>query len=122
VIGFAVASAAAVLGTGVHTLVGSRRVVAPLLKARDLTPPSRWLMFLCWHAVSVLLAVLAAGFAWAAWSAQARDIGLMLTALAAALALLTLYVAVRAGFRPWRLPPFVLFSLMAAAGGWSLLT
>jgi hypothetical protein len=120
-IGFAVASATAALGVGIHTIVGSRRVVAPLLKARDLTPPSRWLMFLCWHGISILLVALAAGFAWAGWSGEGRDVGIGLTVLAGLLALLTLYVARRAGFNPMKLPPFVLFSLMAGAGAWSLM-
>jgi hypothetical protein len=120
-IGFLVASGAAAVGAGVHTLIGSRRVVQPFLRARDLTPASRWLMFLCWHGISLLLVALAAGFGWAAWSGEGRDVGVGLTVLAAALAVLTLLVARRAGFNPLKLPPFVLFSLMAAGGAWSLL-
>lgn len=120
-IGFAVAGSIAALGAGIHTFVGSRRVVAPLLKARDLTPPSRWLMFLCWHAVSLLLVALAAAFGWLAWSGELRAVGLVLSIFVASLALLTLYVSRRAGFNPLKIPPFVLFSLMAASGLWSAL-
>jgi hypothetical protein len=122
-IGFAVASTAAALGVPIHTLIGSRSIVAPFLKAEGLGRRVRWLMFLCWHAVSVLLVVLAAGFAWAAWAGErARDLALMLSILAGLLALLTLYVSRRAGFNPLKLPPFVLFGLMAAAGAWGLLS
>jgi len=121
-IGFAVASAAAALGVGIHGFVGSRRVVQPLLKARDLTPASRWLMFLCWHAVTVMLAALAGGFAWAALDPAANHAGGLLAAFTGALAVLTLYVCARAGFAAWRVPPFVLFTLMTAAAGWNALT
>lgn len=119
-IGFAIASATAALGAGIHTFVGSRRVVVPFLGARDMPPPARWLMFLCWHAVSIVLVALAAGFAWAAWTGEGRDVGIGLTVLAGLLATLTFFVARRARFNPLKLPPFVLFSLMALAGTWSL--
>lgn len=118
-IGFAMASAAAAAGVGIHGFVGSRRVVQPLLRARDLTPASRWLMFLCWHAVTLVLVALSAGFAWAAWDPAANPVGGFLAALTGSLAALTLYVCLRAGFRPWRVPPFVLFTLMTAAAAWS---
>ena len=118
--GFWIAAGVAAVGFLIHSFVGSAKVVVPFLKARDLAPPSRWLMFLCWHAVTVLLAALVGGFAWAAMSPEGGDVGLGLTALVAALALLTLYVSLRARFNPLKVPPFVLFSIMAAAGAWSL--
>lgn len=120
-VGFLVAALAAAVGFFVHAFVGSRKVVVPFLRTPHVPPPARWLMFLCWHAVTVLLAAVAVGFAWAAWTSEGREIGLALTLLAGALAALTLYVARRARFNPLKLPPFVLFSVMAAAGGWSLL-
>ncbi|MBX7248121.1 MAG: hypothetical protein K1X35_03625 [Caulobacteraceae bacterium] len=119
--GFAMAGGLAALGMCVHTLLGSRSVVQPFLRAQDLPHRSRWLMFLCWHAVSVLLVVMAGGFAWAALSAGARELGVGMTVLAGLLAVLTYYVARRARFDPLKLPPFVLFSLMAAGGAWSSL-
>ena len=118
-IGFLLAAVAAAAGVFIHGFVGSRIVVAPLLKAKDLTQPSRWLLFLCWHAVTVMLVALAAGFVWAALDPGAAVLGGMLAALTGTLAALTLYVCLRAGFPPWRVPPFVLFTLMTAAAGWS---
>jgi len=119
--GYAIAAVLAGAGVLIHGFVGSAKVVAPLLKARDLTPPSRWLMFLCWHAVTVLLIALTLAFGWLAWGGGAVDLGLALSVLAGVLALLTLYVATRARFNPLKVPPFVLFSLMAAAGVWAAL-
>jgi len=121
-IGFAVASAAAAAGVAIHGFVGSRRVVQPLLKAPHLPPASRWLMFLCWHAVTILLVALTAGFGWAASDPAANPVGGFLAALTGSLAALTLYVCRRAGFPPWRVPPLVLFTLMTAAAAWSILT
>jgi hypothetical protein len=121
-IGFVVAGGTAVLGAGIHTFFGSAKVVQPFLKARDLRPAPKWLMFLCWHAVSVLLVALAVGFGWAAWSGEGRDVGLGLTVLAGLLAALTFYVARRARFNPLKLPPFVLFCLMTVGGAWGLMS
>lgn len=122
--GFLIASIAAAVGFFVHAFLGSRLVVAPLLASTDLTRPSRWLMFLCWHAVTVLLAALALGFAaaWRGWGMTPLGLGASLTVLAAVLAGLTLYVGLRGRLRPWRLPPFLLFTLMAAGGLWVLLS
>ena len=118
-VGFLIAALAAGAGFFIHAFVGSRKVVVPLLRAPHVPPASRWLMFLCWHFVTIALAGLALGFGWAGVDPAGRTMGLSLTALAAAAALLTLYVCGRAGFRPWKVPPFVLFTLMAAAGGWA---
>ncbi len=117
--GYVLAAVLAATGVIIHAFVGSRAVVAPLLAVKGLAPASRWLMFLCWHGITIVLVALAAGFGWAAWSTDGADVGIGLTVLTAALAVLTLYVCRRARFNPLKVPPFVLFSLMAAAGSWS---
>jgi hypothetical protein len=118
--GFALAALVTMLAFGVHCILGSRLVVRPLLKARDITPPSRWINFFTWHAVTVLLAFMAAGFAWAAARPDAADVAAGLTAVAATVVLLGLYVCRRARFRPWRVPPVVLFAVISLAGVWGL--
>ena len=120
-LGFALAAVVAAVAFGIHSFVGSRLVAQPLLAAKHLPPASRWLNFYTWHTATVALAFMAAGFAWAAVRPDALDIGIGLTALAAALAVLCLAVCLRARFRPWRVPPFDLFTLMAVAGLWGLL-
>lgn len=118
-IGYVIAALAAGAGFFIHAFVGSRKVVQPLLVAPDLPPASRWLMFLCWHFVTLALVALAFGFGWAAAAPEGRSLGLALTGLTSAAAALTFYVCTRARFSPWKVPPFVLFSLMAVTGAWA---
>ena len=120
-LGFAIAATLSAVGLVVHSVLGNRLVVRPLLKARDITPASRWINFLTWHVATVMLAFTAAGFAWAALRPDAVDIAAGLTAVTATLTLLGLYVCRRARFRPWRVPPVVVFTLMSLAGLWGLL-
>ena len=119
---FVVASLIAGATFLVHTFVGSRLVVAPLLAAKDITPASRWMMFYCWHLVTLMLAAMTVGFAFAAWAVAPVGMGLILTVLAGLFALLCLGVAIRARFKPWRIPAFVLFTAMTVAGAAGLLS
>jgi hypothetical protein len=63
---FALAALAAALGFAVHTFVGSKFVVQPHLAARHVPPVSKWLMFLCWHAVTIVLLAMTVFLGWAA--------------------------------------------------------
>jgi hypothetical protein len=118
--GFATASVIALITFGVHTFVGGVFVARPLLKARDLTPASRWLNYYTWHMVTALLLFMTAGFFWAARSKDAAEIGLLLTGMAAVFSPLCVWVAVKGGIAPWRFPAASLFLLMALAGVWGL--
>jgi hypothetical protein len=118
---FAIAAAVLAAGLAVHCVIGSRAVVRPLLAARDITPVSRWINFFTFHLATVVLAFMAAGFAWAALRPDASDIAVGLTALAIALALLCLGVCLRARFQPWKVPPFDLFVIVSVVGLWGLL-
>lgn len=118
--GFATASVIALITFGVHTFVGGIYVARPLLKARDLTPASRWLNYYTWHMVTALLLFMSAGFAMAATSREAADVGFLLTTMALVFALLCINVALRGGIKPWRLPATSLFLVMTIAGFWGL--
>jgi hypothetical protein len=114
---YALAAIAAAIGFAVHTFVGSKYVVAPHLAARGTTRVSRWLMFLCWHAVTLSLIALALAFGWAAVaSAEARTTIIGLTVLNGAIAALCLYVCLRGGLPPWRIPPMYLFPILTILG------
>ncbi len=118
--GFGIASIVAAVTFLIHTFVGSRYVVAPLLAAEGLPPISRWMMFYCWHMTTITLAAMTAGFAWGEWGVAPAGLGSLLTGLAAAFAALCLYVCLRSGLTLWRVPAMVLFTLMTAAGAWSV--
>lgn len=114
---YALAAVAAGIGFAVHTVMGSKYVVAPHLTARGTTRTSRWLMFLCWHAVTLSLIAMTVAFGWAAMAGmEARPTILGLTALNAAIAALCLYVCLRGGLPPWRIPPMYLFPVLTILG------
>lgn len=114
---YTLAAVAAAIGFAVHTFVGSKYVVAPHLTARGTTRTSRWLMFLCWHAVTLCLVALSVAFGWAAVaSAEARPTILGLTVLNGAIASLCLYTCLRGDLPPWRIPPMYLFPVLTMLG------
>lgn len=116
--GFAVAALLSLITFGVHTFVGGIYAARPLLKARDLTPASRWLNYFTWHMATVILLFMAGGFAWAAVSLAAFEVAIVMIGLAAVFSPLCIAVALKGGIRPWRFPASWLFLLIASAGVW----
>ena len=114
--GFALAALLCLLTFAVHTFVGGKYAARPLLAAHDFDRASRWLNYMTWHMVTVLLLVMTAGYAWAAFVPQAREVGVLLTGLAAILSPLSVWVAMKGGIKPWRFPSSWLFALIVAAG------
>jgi hypothetical protein len=66
-----------------HVVLGGRLVARPLL-ASDLRPHAKFTAYYCWHLVSAALALMAAGLAWGAFAAEAREAAVGATALAGA--------------------------------------
>jgi len=118
--GFALAALVALITFGVHTFVGGIFVARPLLKARDLTPASRWLNYYTWHMATALLLFMTAGFGWAALVREAADVGFLLTAMASVFSPLCVVVALRGGIKPWRFPAASLFLIIALCGAFGL--
>ena len=118
--GFGIAAIVAGVTFLIHSFVGSRYVVAPLLAIQGLPPISRWMMFFCWHMTTITLLAMTAGFAWGEWGVAPAGLGAILTGLAAAFAGLCFYVCLRSGLILWRVPAMVLFTLITAAGAWSV--
>jgi hypothetical protein len=100
----------------VHTFIGGARVARPLLADRSLPRASKWLSYYCWHIVTVLLAAMALGYAYAAWSGNGRDLVAAQTALSAALSILSAGVAFKADINPLRFPSTTLFAVTACLG------
>lgn len=116
------AAIALVITFVVHTFVGGRVVARPLLADRSLPKAAKWLAYYCWHITTVLLAALAAAYGWAAWSGEARDLAIAITALSALLGALSAGVAVKGGINPLRFPSTSLFAVTACLGAAGLLS
>jgi hypothetical protein len=101
-----------------HVMLGGRLFAAPLLSS-SLPSPVKHTNYFCWHLVTAALAVMAAIFAWAAFSADARSAAIGATALALAFLAVntTQNLAQRLSFT--RHPQggfFLVISLLALAG------
>ena len=115
---FFLAALVSALWAGVHLFVGGREVARPL-RAAALPHLVSQTAYLCWHFVSITLALmallfLAAGMGWGA------GLGLAATALAFGFALTGLVLPPLLGAPYGRLPQGWLFVPVVALGAWGL--
>lgn len=122
-IGYWIAAGISGLALAVHAIVGTREVRAPLM-ASDLPPAPRHTLYLCWHIVTLVLAAMTLGFGWAAISADAAELGIACTLLAAAICVWALFWQRRSGSALADLPQWIAFLAIALSGalsgGWSV--
>lgn len=115
----ALAGAAAIMagGCAFHaSLTG--RLIGPLVADRRLPEPTRRLGEMCWHVVSIVFAVLAAGFAAGAAGLLQRDAMRLAGVLALGIAVLAAVLTMRAGLPPWRHPASYLLTVAAGLAFW----
>lgn len=73
-LGFALAAAFSFVAFLAHTFGNIKTTVRPLLDS-SLVPASKYLMYYCWHIVTITLLVMSAGFAYAALVKDGADVG-----------------------------------------------
>ncbi len=71
--------------------------------------------YYCWHLVTIVLFVMTAGFAYAAWVPAGQDVAVMSTILAIAFTLWSLALIIWKHRHPLQLPQWVLFLAISAA-------
>jgi hypothetical protein len=113
---FWAAAASSLVTFAVHTFVGGAFVARPLLSDQSLPKAAKWLLYYCWHIVTMLLLATAAAFGAAASGSLARHAALGLAAFCAACSFLCVAVALKAGIAPWRFPATTLFAVVSAFG------
>lgn len=115
-----VAAAVAAFATFlIHTVIGGREIARPLLAARDIGRIPQLTVYFCWHMVTIVLFAMSLALAWAAWRANTPLVVLM-TALAFAFTALSLGLVVACRVRPWYLPQWSLFAVIAGLAGMGL--
>ena len=117
-LGFATAAGLSLITFGVHTFIGGKYVARPLLASSELPRASLWLNYFTWHMATVMLLFMAGGFGLAAMYPDAYDVAVLLMLMAATFSPLCIWVALKGGIRPWRLPASWLFLFILAAGLW----
>jgi hypothetical protein len=100
----------------VHTFIGGPRVARPLLASTHLPVASKWLNYYCWHITTVLLLAMSAGYAYVALHPDRPELAVFLTALSAALSVLSAVVAIKGGINPFRFPSTSLFAAVCVLG------
>lgn len=114
------AGLAAAVTFSVHAFIGSRFAVRPLLES-DLPLATRGLNYLCWHMITLNLAVLAAALFAAGAGVLGRDAVIVCLGLAGAGFAISVYTTLKLGIRPYRFPSTYLFPIvgsLALAGNW----
>ena len=94
------------------------RLIGPLVAERRLPEATRRLGELCWHVVSVVFAILAAGFGAGAAGLLSGDAMRFGGAMALGIAILAAVSTVRGGLPPWRHPASYLLTAAAALAWW----
>lgn len=84
--GLCAAAALSLSIAALHTFVGSRTDVRPLLES-NLAEPAKSTLYLCWHLVTIVLFAVAALFAWSAADSRTLLPGVIATTLCGCFAL-----------------------------------
>ena len=110
------AATAASLGCwGVHTFVGGRQIVSPLM-ASNLEPMPKYVLYFVWHIATLAIAFIAIGFALAALYPGLWPLGINSAALSLLIALLIFGVAVSRKMSFGDMPQWTVFLVMALLG------
>lgn len=113
---YLLASLACIGVFAVHTFLGGRLVVRPLLAAEGLGKVVRLTLYYCWHMATIMTAAMALGFLFAGLTPGRDVLAIGLTALAAAFALLNLRIVVSERVNPLRMPQWGLFAIVVLCG------
>lgn len=105
----------------VHTFIGGPRVALPLLNTTHLPIASKWLNYYCWHITTVLLLAMGGGYVYVALHPDRPELAVFLTALSAALSVLSAVVAIKGRISPFRFPSTSLFAIVSLLGSAGLL-
>ena len=98
-----------------HVVLGGRENVPPLLGS-SVPWGVRMTHYYCWHLVSLTLAMMTAGFAYAAYVPDGWDVGFTMTVLSASFMAWSMALGMWKRPRPWyRLPQWVLFLVVTVA-------
>lgn len=97
-----------------HLWLGGREIAAPLLNSRDMHSVARYTNYFCWHMVSIVLAMMAGTFIWAAFRTEAYEAALVSTLLAAAFCVWNLSLVAWKKQSFLQMPQWALFAAILA--------
>jgi hypothetical protein len=104
---------------GVHTFVGTPSVAGPLLES-SMDPVAKYTNYYCWHGVTVVLAVMAGGYLYAALMPEGRDVAVLVTIVSAGFCLLGIGLVIQKKQTTKDMPQWVLFAIISAVAALGL--
>lgn len=105
---------------GVHFVSGGPEVVRPLLASRELPSDVVHVLYLCWHAVTVLLMACLVAYAGAAFDAGFRPYAVAATAVVGALSVLSFAIVLWKRQSHRKMPQWIVFLVLTLSGAWAL--
>lgn len=115
-IAWGLASLCLLILIAMHLTAGEKEVVRPLLRSDAFPPDVICVLFLCWHVVTLVMALAAVAFAAAAISPASVDFAVAATIVMGLMALLSLAVVIRWRQRHRDMPQWIAFAIVAALG------
>ncbi|MCC5968682.1 MAG: hypothetical protein JJU15_01900 [Pararhodobacter sp.] len=104
----------------VHCISGSPQVVQPLLKSKELPDDVIYVLYICWHVVTLLMVAFAVAYADAAFDQSFRPYAVAATVLAGAITVWSLVVVIWKRQSHRKMPQWVAFLVLTFAGTWAL--
>lgn len=100
---------------GLHVILGGKAAAASLLASRDMHRVAVYTNYYCWHMVTLVLAVQAVAFLWAAVDTAAYAAAVMAAGLAVLFMVWSLLLILWKKQRFLQLPQWILFLAISAA-------
>lgn len=105
---------------GFHLVVGRREIAQPLLASHEFPPDVKYVLYICWHVVSILTAAFAAGYLAAAIDPALRPHAIAATILAGTMTIWSLAVVVWKRQSHREMPQWIAFLVLTISGLWAL--
>ncbi|WP_179381176.1 hypothetical protein [Jannaschia marina] len=88
----------------IHLFLGGREIAMPLRRCFALEPVQRWVLWYCWHGVTLLFAVLGGALVWAAVTPGSADLAVAVGLLVVGFGALGLALPGRVGLSLREMP------------------
>lgn len=115
---FTLAAVGLLILTAVHLTIGQKEVARPLLLTDALPADVKYILFLCWHTVTLVMVLAAIAYIAAAFSPDHAAYALAATITMGLLSLWCLVVTIWNKQRQRDMPQWIAFALVALLGAW----
>jgi hypothetical protein len=105
---------------GFHLVAGRREIAQPLLASQAFPPDVKYVLYICWHVVSLLAGAFALAYIAAAIDPALRPYAIAATILAGVLTVWSFTVVVWKRQNHREMPQWIAFMVLTLSGLWAL--